>query len=137
MIAACAGSVARSLVCDGLCCGAGPAVVAVVFFRCSASCWTSVSVAPLLITVSILMCGGGGSGVLVVTGIGAPADALAGFSNGMGVVGLPRDAAVFGFSTGIGVIGPASDVAAAGFSNGMGMVDVTGDRVFAAGCCAC
>lgn len=89
-----------------------------------------MSVAPLLITVSILMCaGGGGSGVLVVTGIGAPADALAGFSNGMGVVGLTLDAAGFGFSSGLGAIGLASDVAVADSS-----VDVTGDVVCVAGC---
>jgi hypothetical protein len=78
------------------------------------------------------MCGGGGPGVLRVAGIGAPADALAGFSNGMGVVGLTRDAAVLGFSTGLGVIG--SDVAVAGFSNGTGVVDVTGDVGCAAEC---
>ncbi|MFZ0150567.1 MAG: hypothetical protein WAM72_19970 [Xanthobacteraceae bacterium] len=49
------------------------------------------------------------------------------------MVGLARDVAVFGFSTGIGVIGLASDA----FSDGMGVVDVTGDRMSAAGCCAC
>jgi hypothetical protein len=79
------------------------------------------------------MCGGGGPGVLGVAGIGAPADALAGFSNGMGLVGLTRDAAVLGFSTELGVIGLGSDVAVAGFSNGTGVVDVTGDVVCAAG----
>ncbi len=83
------------------------------------------------------MCGGGGSEVLGVTGVGASADALAGFCNGMGVVGLTRDAAVLGFSTGIGVVGLPWDVAIAGFSNGMGVVDVTADAVFTAGCCAC
>jgi hypothetical protein len=80
------------------------------------------------------MCGSGGPGVLGATGIGAPADAIAGFSNGMGVVGLTRDVAVAGFSDGIGVIGLAWDVAVAGFSNGMGVIDVTGDAVGAAGC---
>jgi hypothetical protein len=75
------------------------------------------------------MCGGGGSGVLGVTGIGAPADMVAGFTNGMGVAGLALDAAVLGF---IGVIGLASDGAVAGFSNGTGVVDVTGDVVCAA-----
>ena len=95
-----------------------------------------MSVAPLLITVSILMCGGGGSGVLSVTGVGAPADMVAGLSNGMGLVGLTRDAAVFGFATGIGVAGFASDVAVAAGSNGTGVVVVTAD-VRAAGCCAC
>ena len=63
--------------------------------------------------------------MLGVTGIGAPADAVAGFSNRMGVVGLTR---------GIGVIGLAWDVAVPGFSNGMGVVDVTGDVVCAAAC---
>ena len=53
-----------------------------------------ISVAPLLTTGSILICGAGGSGVLGVTGIGAPADTVAGFSNGMGVAGLALDAAV-------------------------------------------
>jgi len=94
-----------------------------------------VSVAPFLITLSSLMCGGGGSGLLGVTGIGAPADALAGVSNGMGVVGLTRD--VFGFSTGIGIVAVGCDVAVAGFSDGIGLVDVAGDVVSAADCCAC
>lgn len=83
------------------------------------------------------MCGRGGPRVLGVSGIGAPADTVAGFSNGMGVVGLTRDVAVLGFSNGIGVIGPPSDVAVAGFSNGIGVVDVTGDVACAAGCWAC
>ncbi|MFZ2081947.1 MAG: hypothetical protein WAV38_35900 [Xanthobacteraceae bacterium] len=83
------------------------------------------------------MCGGGGSGVLGVTGIGASVDTVAGFSSGMGMVGLTRDVAGFGFSTGIGEIDVASDVAIAGFSNGTGVLDVTGDVGCAAGCCAC
>jgi hypothetical protein len=80
------------------------------------------------------MCGSGGPGVLGITGTGTPADVLAGFSNGMGVVGLTRDGAVLGCSTGLGVIGLASDVAVAGCSNGRGVVDVTGDVVCAPGC---
>jgi hypothetical protein len=83
------------------------------------------------------MCGGGGPAVLGVAGIGAPADALAGFSNGMGMVGLTRDVAVFDFSTGSGEIEGASVVAVAFFSNGTGVLDVTGDVGCAAGCCAC
>jgi hypothetical protein len=53
------------------------------------------------------MCGSGGPGVLGVTDIGAPADTVADFSNGMGVVGLTWDIAALGFSNGIGVIGLA------------------------------
>lgn len=83
------------------------------------------------------MCGGGGSRLLGISGIGAPADALAVVYNGMGVVGLTRDAAVFGFSTGIGLVAIGCDVAVAGFSDGTGLVDVAGDVVSAAGCCAC
>jgi hypothetical protein len=83
------------------------------------------------------MCGGGGPAVLGVAGIGAPADVLAGFSNGMGMVGLTRDVAVFDFSTGSGEIEGASVVAVAFFSNGTGVLDVTGDVGCAAGCCAC
>jgi hypothetical protein len=110
-------------------------VIAVVFF-CFASCWTSVS-APLLTTLSILMRGSGGPMVLGFTGIGAPTDTVAGFCNGMGVVGLTRDVAVLGFSSGLVVIGPPSDAAVAGFSKGIGVVDVIGDVVSAAGCWAC
>jgi hypothetical protein len=133
LAAARAGSATWSLVRDALSFGASAAVIAVVLFCCFAACWPTVLVAPLLTTASILMCGSCDSGVLGVIDTGAPPVAIAGFSNGMGVVGLARDVAVFGFSTGIGVIGLASDA----FSDGMGVVDVTGDRMSAAGCCAC
>jgi hypothetical protein len=132
--AARAGSATWSLVRDALSSGASAAVIAVVLFCCFAACWPTVLVAPLLTTVSILMCGSCDSGVLGVTDTGAPPVAIAGFSNGMGVVGLTRDVAVLSFSSGVGVIGFAWDVALSGFSNGMGVVDVTGDVVCAAGC---
>jgi hypothetical protein len=83
------------------------------------------------------MCGRDGAGVLGVTGSGASADTVGGFSNGMGVVGFTRDVAVLGFSNGIGEIDVASEVAVAGFSDGTGVVDVTGDVGCAAGCEAC
>jgi hypothetical protein len=132
--AARAGSATWSLARDGLSSGAGVAVIAVVLFCCFVACWPTMLVAPLLTTVSILMCGSCASGVPGVIDTGAPPVAIAGFSNGMGVVGLTRDVAALGFSNGVGVIGFAWDVALSGFSNGMGVVDVTGDVVCAAGC---
>ncbi len=131
--AARAGSANASLVCDAFSSGAGATVIALLFFCCFASCKPSVFVPPLLTTVSILMCGCGGPGVLGVTDIGVPSDAIAGFSNGMGMVGLTRDVAALGFSDGIRVIAVGWDVAVAAFSNGMGVVDVTEGVVSAAG----
>jgi hypothetical protein len=127
--AARAGSATWSLARDGLSSGAGVAVIAGFV-----ACWPTMLVAPLLTTVSILMCGSCASGVPGVIDTGAPPVAIAGFSNGMGVVGLTRDVAALGFSNGVGVIGFAWDVALSGFSNGMGVVDVTGDVACAAGC---
>lgn len=132
--AARAGSATWSLVRDALSSGAGAAVIALVLFCCFAACWPTVLVAPLLTTVSILRCGSCASGVLGVIDTGAPPIAIAGLSNGMGVVGLTRDVAALGFSGGVEVIGLAWDVALSGFSNGMGVVDVAGDVVCAAGC---
>ena len=86
-----------------------------------------MSVAPLLTTVSIWMCGSGGPRV-GVTDIVAPPGTVADFSKGI---------AALGFSGGIGVVDLACSVAVAGFSKGMGAADVTGDEVCAAGCSAC
>ncbi len=71
-----------------------------------------------------------------VTGIGALTDRVAGFSSGMGVVGLARGRAVLTFSNGTGVIGVGWDVAAAGFSDGTGLFDLA-DVLCAMGSCAC
>jgi hypothetical protein len=62
----------------------------VVFCRL-ALCWLSLSVAPLLTTESIFMCGWGGVPASGVTDIGAAPDTVAGFSNGMGLVTVVLD----------------------------------------------
>src|SRR5262249_49542678 len=108
-----------------------------VFFCCFASGWPSAFVAPLLTTVSILMCGCGGAGGGDPSDLEGSSDAVAGFSYGMGIVSLTRGVASFRFSSRIGLVGVRCDVAVAGFSNGTGVVDVAGDVVSAAGCCAC
>jgi hypothetical protein len=83
------------------------------------------------------MCGSGGPGVLEVTGIGAPADRIAGFSNGIGTADLIPDIAALVLFGGIGMIDVAWGVVLAGFSEGTGVVDVTGSVASAAGCSIC